>query len=330
MIQFLADNIDQLDLALDQLAISDRNFDRFALMLIDNVVELTLHRFGQDRASENKMWGIDQKPKHDPKTIKMAIGQNFDKKAKAAYRLNLFDKKNLESILCLHSFRNTSYHKGLRHEGILHSLSLFYFVNACEILKNYKPAYWSWGSNDKISHRARKYIGEPGFSDHKNVFRNAYERLKSVAESMGDSLISDLANDMEVTIDDTDSTIDFLSSGGPEKRSRNEVVVDTQVWPFIFTDEAKKYLKEHNCEEKNFHLCVEWLSKNYPWPLKTDPIDSWKRRLNKIIKEKNRHNALKMYCDFMKQTEAIRTQLNESAAQLDLHIQQQIDMMRGK
>ena len=57
MIQFLADNIDQLDLALDQLAIHDRNFDRFAFMLIDNVVELTLHRHAQDKANENDMWG---------------------------------------------------------------------------------------------------------------------------------------------------------------------------------------------------------------------------------------------------------------------------------
>lgn len=45
MIQFLSDNIDQLDLALDQLVIADRNYDRFAFMLVDNVVELTLHRF---------------------------------------------------------------------------------------------------------------------------------------------------------------------------------------------------------------------------------------------------------------------------------------------
>lgn len=44
MTQFFADQIDQLDLAIDQLAVRDRNFDRFALMLIDNVVELVLSR----------------------------------------------------------------------------------------------------------------------------------------------------------------------------------------------------------------------------------------------------------------------------------------------
>lgn len=34
----MADNLDQLDLALDQLSIGDRNFDRFGLMLVDNVL----------------------------------------------------------------------------------------------------------------------------------------------------------------------------------------------------------------------------------------------------------------------------------------------------
>jgi hypothetical protein len=49
--QFFSDQVDQLDLALDQLAMRDRNFDRFALMLIDNVVELTLHNHAEDKQS---------------------------------------------------------------------------------------------------------------------------------------------------------------------------------------------------------------------------------------------------------------------------------------
>lgn len=42
-VQFLADSIDQLDLVLDQVALH-RNFDRFGLMLMDNVVAPALHR----------------------------------------------------------------------------------------------------------------------------------------------------------------------------------------------------------------------------------------------------------------------------------------------
>ena len=91
MLQFLTDIIDQLDLALDQLAINDRNFDRFALMLVDNVMELTLYSFVQDKARENDMWGRMGSPRHDLKVIDKGMGQAFDGKAKAARALDLID-----------------------------------------------------------------------------------------------------------------------------------------------------------------------------------------------------------------------------------------------
>lgn len=163
--RFLADNIDQLDLALDQLAIRDRNFDRFALMLIDNVVELTLHRYARDKAGENKMRSHLVTPKLNPRVIEKALGQNFDAKVKAGVKLGLIESSICESILYLHSFRNTAYHKGLRHEKILRSLVIF-FRSARAILKLYKPTCWSWGSYDKISHRAMKYLGKETFGKH--------------------------------------------------------------------------------------------------------------------------------------------------------------------
>lgn len=62
MIQALSDHIDQLDLALDQLSLNDRNFDRFAIMLIDNVVELVLHQHAQDKSRDEETWHRLGKP----------------------------------------------------------------------------------------------------------------------------------------------------------------------------------------------------------------------------------------------------------------------------
>ncbi len=330
MIQFLADNIDQLDLALDQLAVSDRNFDRFALVLVDNVVELTLHRYVQDKASENELWCKLGEPKHDPKTIEKALGQNFDTKVKGARKLGLLDEVHCESILNLHAFRNTSYHKGLRHEGILHSLAIFYFRNACVLLSEYEPRGWSWSSNDKISYRARKYLGEPQLGDHRKVYLSAYKRLDQVARSMDSSLKQDLAADMKSTIDMIDESIFFLANEGPEKKSRDAVIIDTQAWSFAFTDEAKEFAKARGCPAKTVGGFVEWISVNYEWPEKIDPIPRWRIRYDSLAQEVDEHKALKRYCDFMKQTEDIRSQIAESAAQLDGYIQQQIDIARGK
>lgn len=328
--QFLADNIDQLDLALDQLAVRDRNFDRFALMLIDNVVELTLHRYARDKAGENKMWGHLGSPKHDPRVIEKALGQNFDAKVKAGAKLGLIDNSVCESILYLHSFRNTAYHKGLRHEKILHSLVIFYFRSACAVLKVYKPRWWSWHSSDKISHRAMKYLGKEEFGKHVEAFKAAYDRLDEVAASMEEALVSDLASDMLNTIDSVDGAISFLACDGPEKKSRDDVIVDSQAWPFAFTEEAKEFAVQNGCPESCVGPYVDWIAKHYDWPIKKDPIPSWRARLETLEREPNYHKALKRYCDFMRQTEDIRSKLTEAAAQLDAHIQEQIDIARGK
>ncbi|MCG2719102.1 MAG: hypothetical protein L6408_09765 [Nanoarchaeota archaeon] len=330
MIQFLADNIDQMDLALDQLAVKNRNFNRFALMLIDNVVELTLHRHARDKASENEMWSQLGKPKHDPNAVLKALGQYFGNKVKFAAKLGLIDNIKCESILNLHSFRNTAYHKGLRHEGILHSIALFYFVNACELLKCYSPMWWSWGSNDKLSHRARKYIGNPSFTNHEEVFNAAYQRLLDVADSMEEDLVGDLHSDMSATISSIDDAIQFLTNESPEERTRDQVIIYCQALSFAFTDEAKAFARQNSCPKTSVGQYVDWIVANYGWHVKSDPIPGWKRRLASLEKEKDYHKALKCYCDFMRQTEEIRSKINESAAQLDAYIQQQIDIARGK
>jgi hypothetical protein len=84
MSQFFADQIDQLDLAIDQLAVRDRNFDRFALMLIDNVIELVLHQHAKDKVTWGRAFEANHKPKLEWKTAVAATGQGFDAKVRYA------------------------------------------------------------------------------------------------------------------------------------------------------------------------------------------------------------------------------------------------------
>lgn len=330
MIQFLSDNIDQLDLALDQLAISDRNFDRFALMLIDNVVELTLHKFAQDKDTENNSWRSLDMPTNDPKVVAKAMGQNFDAKVKAAAKFGLIDESTCETLLNLHSFRNTAYHKGLRHERILHSLAIFYFRNACALLTAYKPGWFGWHSGDKISYRAMKYIGsEVSFSAAEN-YKAAYVRLDSIAEKFDESLVDDLAADMSATIESTDDDLEFLSTNSPTPISRDQVIVDTQAWPFGFSEEGKSFAANNGCPANTVGAIVDWIAENYNWQIKKDPIVGWRERLDALAGEKDYHKALKRYCDFMRQTDKIRSQLSDSSAALDSHIQHAVDLARGK
>jgi hypothetical protein len=135
---------------------------------------------------------------------------------------------------------------------------------------------------------------------------------------------------MESTVDATDSTIQFLAEDSPEKMTRDEVVVQSQAWAKAFTDEGQAFARDHERKARTVAGYVEWLARHFEWPFKADPIPSWRSRLTSLKNETDHHRALKKYCDFMRQTEVIRSTLTESAVQLDGYIQDQIDRARGK
>lgn len=330
MNQFFADQIDQLDLAIDQLAVRDRNFDRFALMLIDNVVELVLHQHAKNKLMMGNAFASDRKPKPEWKAVVDATGPSFDAKVRHARSTAMISAATADSIQYLHSFRNSAYHQGSRHESILHSLAVFYFRAACAVLRAYKPAFYSMHSSDKISHRAVKYLGKPGLFDQQDAFDRATGRLTEVAETLGENLIDDLQADMLSTIEQIDDWLDFVSENSPNFPSRDEAVRHCQAWPFAWTDEAKAFAKANGCNATHMGEYVEWLGHNYSWQVKTDPVASWKKRHGSLKKENDTDAALKKYCDFMKQTQAFRDALEEGVSQLDGYIQEQVDRARGK
>ena len=190
--------------------------------------------------------------------------------------------------------------------------------------------FWSSSSRDKISYRARKYIGNGDFLNSKEVFEKAYKRLKEVVLSIDSNLVGDLHCDMQKTIDSVEHDIQFLFDEGGKSLTRKELIVYIQAWGFSFTEEAKRYVAENGNNEVSERDVIDWLVLNYNWPIKSDPIPSWEKRMASLKTETNRHLALKRYCDFMRQTEKIRSQISEASYQLDSLIQQEIDCARGK
>ncbi len=323
--QFIADSIDQLDLALDQIAVNDRNFDRFAMLLIDNVVELTLHEYASGKASENARWSSFGTPTHDPNVIQQATSQSFDKKVKGVAKLGLFDDEIKDSLLNLHAYRNTAYHQGRRHEGVMHALAIFYLRNACKVLLAYDPRVWgTYG--ESISYRARKYLGSPQMEECSTASRDALTRLDMVAASLPQALTDDLASDMERMIEDANEMLDFLSNDAPTKQSRDEAIRHAQAWRIMFADEGVAFSRENGYAGNSAAEYIEWFMKNYNWPVPVDPVPGWRYRLQSLRAEMNPHKALGKYSEFIRQTKSIREQLSVATEKLDEYIDEQIDM----
>ncbi|OAI75663.1 hypothetical protein RSP799_23080 [Ralstonia solanacearum] len=322
------DQLDQLDLALDQLALKDRNFDRFALMLIDNVVELTLHQHAQDTRLDAELYRLDDGPRYDPKLVAAALGSHFDTKVKLARTTGLITDKLAESLQYLHGFRNTAYHRGARHEGILHALALFYARLTCQALGQYEPLYFMSSSTDHLPHRAGKYLGALRSASPRDAFNLAWQRLDIVAANQGDTLVVDPCADMEKTIDAVDDQITFLATNSaPAGIARGQVILDCQLWPFAYSEQGEAFAAANGGPTPLTPGYVDWIERHYRWPQRADPIPSWRRRAASLAVEKDPHAALKKYCEFMNQSEALRTAIDTSANQLDAHIQAQVDSM---
>ncbi len=266
-------------------------------------------------------------PKYDEKIVAKAMEKGFACKLNLARSIGWLSESEATSIHCLHKFRNTAYHQGLRHERLLHSLTTFYVITACTVLSGYKPSGWWLSSSDVIAYRAVKYIGG---SREPDAFLAAWERLRSVAQSLRTDLIADLTADLESTIDDFDRALAFLSASG-RGLTRDEQIVDSQAWHLVFTEKGRAFAAAIGCSD-DMHpiLIVERIAEAYPWPIKKDPVPSWEQQLDILRSERDEHAALNKYCQFMKRTDALRSAVRWSARELDREIQRRIDLARGK
>jgi hypothetical protein len=102
---------------------------------------------------------------------------------------------------------------------------------------------------------------------------------------MQGGLTRDLCDDMKKTIDSIDEAIQFLVEDSPKRRSRHEVVVGAQIYAPERWDEVRAYAKANvPLSVKTMAEYCGWLEANYPWPLKGDPIPSWRKRQRSLEK----------------------------------------------
>jgi hypothetical protein len=99
MLGFLANVIEQLDVALEHLTKCDANNARFGLMLTDNIVELMLHQIAKDKKNELKMFSYMREEFKHTAALEKALGRPFESKVKFAKVLGTFLDEIAESRL---------------------------------------------------------------------------------------------------------------------------------------------------------------------------------------------------------------------------------------
>jgi hypothetical protein len=119
---------------------------------------------------------------------------------------------------------------------------------------------------------------------------------------------------MAAVIEDQDTGIGTIAEGvyKHQKTTRDQAVIDCQVWPLAFSEEGKAFAKANGWKGVNHFAYVAWLARNYPLKYKHDPIPTWRRWNERLRGEKNPHTALRMYRSFMDDTAGLREYIDEA------------------
>lgn len=338
MVKFIAGVLEQLDVALEHVSKGDVHNARFSLMMTDNALELTLHRFAGDKLGELKAWDRkwDAYPHKDE--LLAAQGQHFDRKVKFAHTEGMISTEDKATVLSLHGFRNQLYHAGLQHEQVLLSLSAFYLDVVCRILSDYRVGHWSHGSKTSVPDRARKYISTSSKTGRLMPNGEDFNRgCSDIRDRLGFdhvAMIASIADYLDEIIEMFDYFVQMAADGpyNDTKVSRDQAIVGAQAWRAIFSDEGRAFIKTH-VRPPNVNNVADlegWMVDHFPMKVRADPVASWENRAKKIRSGRNPHSALSSYLNFMKETEALRGIMQDNAGQVEAEIERIIDERRRR
>lgn len=154
--------VDQLDLAAQQLTDAGPYSSRIALILIDNAVELMLHRRCKEHALERYSLG-DRPADKEAKAIHKSLSQRFEEKPKFCCKeLGVISELERDFILSAHKYRSEAYHIGILHEDILHALAWEYHELGCQLFGRFPPRSMTVRFDDELTPTVRQHFGGEG------------------------------------------------------------------------------------------------------------------------------------------------------------------------
>ena len=197
---------------------------------------------------------------------------------------------------------------------------------ACGFLGSYSPHGLSWGSNQRLPERAKKFFsGDKHFPGSLEDYRAACETLANSAGHVPSEFVTALADHMAEIIEETNSSIDLIATGAPNPSSRDQVTIDSQTWPLAFSEEGKKFMAKSGWQGVSIFELVDWLARIIPSRFSATPSPPGVQERKASGRETSPHRALKKYRNFMDQTAAFRENINEAALQVDAYIEGQIE-----
>ena len=350
----IATIVEQLDRAAIELATDHPINNRLALILIDNAVELIIHRQCTDRLEQDdfvsSLWKTHQalakdKPREesldDLRKDMMTQGQRS--KARGKYfgdKLIVLEQTQTERrfIAVVHHHRNELYHVGLAHDDIIRAMAFHYFFLCCDLfvrmgnLSLFGPTF---SSDDKYTDVLARYLPiQDGRVDIGHVDKEELASKLSCTLPEGiPNLAQTLADSARKSIRLTVEMFHFLVINNPFGLDHVKTLEVVQ-WRWELT----KLLENKHVDgvwadpdyQRQFTQTADELAANWHPKCSSLPDDKWIRNAVQIETEPDPLSAMYMYRSLRKDMSYLEEAIQSAELELDAWIQMEVDKARGK
>ncbi|WP_244814125.1 hypothetical protein [Caballeronia sp. Lep1P3] len=150
--------VEQLDRAAEEMRVGTDVGNRLALILVDNVIELMLHRYCESRFGWAGMMASPDAPQRYSRASKARVlGNRFDEKVRFVRAENRLSEIEANFVGLCHKYRNEAYHVGLSRENILFPVAALYHELACELFLRLDTKTRSHGLKIVVPERVAKH-----------------------------------------------------------------------------------------------------------------------------------------------------------------------------
>ncbi|SOE50656.1 hypothetical protein SAMN05446935_0343 [Burkholderia sp. YR290] len=289
--------IEQLDRAAEELhGVTDVG-NRLALILVDNVIELILHRYCVTRFGWSGKTEFPDAPQRYNRASKARVlGNRFDEKVKFVRAEKKLSDIESNFINVCHKYRNEAYHVGLLRENVLLPVASLYHELACELFVRLDPKTRSHGAKLIIPPRVAKHAPPSWQTDHGWVDLFATSPIAASLNSARPQLPRPAAHFYADALDEWITHLvevaHYTITGFGEPVP--EVLRDAQWWKDLFSNIPTDI---EDGEPFNLYLSEKQARMTESWKPRYDslPFEGWRSRLARIRQNKDGRVALLAY-----------------------------------
>jgi hypothetical protein len=333
--KYIFSAIEQLDLAARQLEHVRPSFARFALLLVDNSVELLLHSACTSEINSLSAT-LSTPPKYDAETAKKVLGNHFDEKTRFCRQSGIITDDEFEFINTGHKYRNELYHIGIRHDDLIYPLAWQYHELACDLFAKLRPRVYQWWPPNVETSDAVKWHWkeESPLGDLDAQFVATRESLKRLKPSMSPSFAEQVSAYAEQTVVRLDEALDFLVNDNPNGDDEATVLEDIQFSDHFQNSLGERMVGFHSVSEleglEHWKTLFDRAKASWQPKYRSRPTQRWRNRAIALRHEANPSDVVRKYNGLISEMSWFEGVVHEAAYELDTWIQLQIDIARGK